>query len=79
MRIVDAGVELPGRAAPADELCCCCWHGRVARARLLHHSNPSIALTPALADSFRLCEAAAPMAGENKSRDVRRANAAKGR
>ena len=42
VRIVDAGVELPGRTAPADELCCCCWHGRVARARLLHYSSPAL-------------------------------------
>ena len=36
VRIVNAGSELPRRAAPADERCCrCCAAGRVERGRLL--------------------------------------------
>jgi len=34
VRIVDAGFELPRRAAPSDERCCCCCAaGQVARVR----------------------------------------------
>jgi len=39
-----AGFELPGRAAPAVELCCRCFAaGRVARARLLSVSSLVVA------------------------------------
>jgi len=45
------------------------WRARGSCTTARLHSNPSIALTPALADSFRLCEAAAPMAGGGDAGD----------
>ena len=49
MRLVGAGSELLARAAPADELGCCCGRlGRVAaRVTFLHHSL--LALEPSMA------------------------------
>ena len=58
--------------------------GQVARARLLHHSlpallNPSMALTTALANSFRLREAAAAVARRRRRRDAARQRTAAAR
>ena len=69
MRLVGAGSELLERAAPADELGCCCERlGRVAaRVTFLHHSllalEPSMALASfSLSLLMQVHEAAAVVA-----------------
>ena len=75
MRIVDAGSELSCQDERRQQTSCAAAAGRVAwRARgscitACLHLNPSMALTTALANSFRLREAAAVVASGGDASD----------